>query len=86
LRQLLSQYDKLDAQEQEIHTRRARAIEKDGPESPKLKKFDADLDGVAKDRQKLQAREKELRDLALKAMVPNAAPAPVAPAGEAGTR
>jgi hypothetical protein len=86
LRQLLSQYDKLDAQEQEIHSRRARAIEKDGPESPKLKKFDADLDGVAKDRQKLQAREKELRDLALKAMVPNAAPAPVAPAGEAGTR
>jgi hypothetical protein len=68
LRQVLSQYDKLDAEEQLIKGRLDREIEKNGPESDKVKKFDADLKKVAKDREKLVAKEKALRELALKAM------------------
>ncbi len=68
LRQVLSQYDKLDSEEQLIKGRLDREIEKNGPESEKVKKFDADLKKVAKDRAKLVAKEKELRELALKAM------------------
>ncbi|MBL8752605.1 MAG: hypothetical protein JNK15_04835, partial [Planctomycetes bacterium] len=68
LRQLLSQYDKLDAEEQLVKGRLDKEIEKNGPESEKAKKFDADLQKLAKERAKLGVREKELRDLALKAM------------------
>jgi hypothetical protein len=68
LRQVLGQFDKLDAEEQLIKSRLDREIEKNGPESPKVKKFEDDLKKVAKDREKLVAREKDLRDLALKTM------------------
>lgn len=68
LRQLLSQFDKLDAEEQLVKGRLDKEIEKNGPESAKVKKFEADLAKLGKDREKLVAREKELRDLALKAM------------------
>ena len=70
LRQLLSQYDKLDAEEQLIRGRLDKEIEKNGPDSPKVKKFEADLLKVAKEREQLAAKEKELRDLALREMPP----------------
>lgn len=68
LRQVLGQYDKIDAQEQTVKARIDKEIEKHGPESPKLKKLDGDLEKLARQREKLVAKEKELRDLALKAM------------------
>lgn len=76
LRQVLSQYDKLDAREQEIRARIEKETVKNGPESPKLKKFDQDLADLEKDRKKQGDREKELRDLALKAMPSSKAGAP----------
>jgi len=68
LRQVLGQYDRLDAKEQEVKARIDREIEKNGPKSPKLRKLDSDLEKVAKEREKLGKRERELRDLALLAM------------------
>lgn len=68
LRQLLSQFDRLDAEEQLVKSKLDKEIEKNGPESPKVKKLEADLAKVGKDREKLVLREKELRDLALKTM------------------
>lgn len=68
LRQLLSQYDKLDIEEQQVKTRMDREIEKNGPRSAKLKDFEADLVKVEKTRTKLRQKEKELRELALRAM------------------
>lgn len=82
LRQVLSQYDKLDEEEHLTKSRLDKEIEKNGPESERVKKFEADLAKNKKERDKLGAREKELRDLALKAMpskprnAPAAAPAP----------
>lgn len=68
LRQLLSQYDKLDEEEKMFRGRLDKEIEKNGPDSPKVKKFEADLLKVAQEREKLGAKEKALRDLALKGM------------------
>lgn len=68
LRQVLGQFDKLDAEEQLVKGRLDKEIEKNGPESDKVKKFEADLQKLGKEREKLVAREKELRELALKAM------------------
>jgi hypothetical protein len=68
LRQLLGQYDKLDIDEQAIKVRIDKETEKNGPRSPRLKDFDADLAKVEKARTKLRAREKELRELALRDM------------------
>ncbi|HEX5054762.1 MAG TPA: hypothetical protein VFZ65_23500 [Planctomycetota bacterium] len=68
LRQLLGQYDKLDEQELQLKGRMAREGEKNGPSSPKLKKLEADLAKIGKERDRLGAREKELRDLALEHM------------------
>ena len=67
LRKLLSQYDKLDAQEDLVRARIDKEIEKNGPKSRKLKKFDKDLAKLAKEREKLRQDERDLRDLALKA-------------------
>ncbi len=69
LRKILSQYDKIDAQEDLIRSRIDKEIEKNGPKSRKLAKFNKQLDKVTKEREKLRAKEKELRDLALKAPV-----------------
>lgn len=66
LRGLLSQFDTLDAKELEIKARMDREIEKRGPSSPRLRKYQEDLEEVARDREQLIAREKELRDLALR--------------------
>lgn len=68
LRQLLSQFDKLDAEEQLVKGRLDKEIEKNGPGSAKVRKLEADLQEVGRKRDKLQARERELRDLALKTM------------------
>lgn len=97
MRQLLSQYDKLDIDEQAIKVRIDKETEKNGPRSPRLKDFDADLAKVEKARTKLRAREKELRELALRDMpLPDkqskakaaapAAPAPASPAAPAGAK
>jgi hypothetical protein len=74
LRQVLGQYDALDAKEAAVKGRIDTEIEKNGPESPKLKNLEADLHKMAKERAVLAAKEKELRDLALKTMPPTAAP------------
>src|SRR5262249_49340841 len=74
LRQVLSQYDKFDGNEQEIRSRIERETVKNGPESPKLKKLDEELAERDAKRKKLAAREKELRELAWKTMKPAAAP------------
>jgi hypothetical protein len=74
LRQVLGQYDMIDAKEQAVKARIDGEIEKNGPESPKLKALDADLKKLGKERAALAAKEKELRDLALKTMPPAAAP------------
>ncbi|MFY9342903.1 MAG: hypothetical protein WAT39_10465 [Planctomycetota bacterium] len=73
LRQVLGQFDKLDAEEQLVKGRLDREIEKNGPDSPKVKKLQGDLEKVGKERAQLVAKEKELRDLALKAMPATAA-------------
>lgn len=70
LRQILGQYDRIDAQEQEVRARIEKETIKNGPESPKLKKLDDDLAKLDEKRKELAAKEKELRDLALKAMTP----------------
>jgi hypothetical protein len=76
MRQVLGQYDKLDIDEKQVKARMDKEIEKNGPESDKLKKFDAELAKIAKEREKLTQRTKELRELALKSMPPqSAAPA-----------
>ncbi|MEZ6036607.1 MAG: hypothetical protein R3F29_03950 [Planctomycetota bacterium] len=77
LRKLLSQYDKLDAEEQLVRGRIDEEIERNGPKSNKLKKFDKQLEKVAKERDKLRKQEQELRDLALRP--PVEAPAEGAP-------
>ena len=67
LRKLLDQFDKLDQEEQLVRSRIDREIQKNGPKSKKLHKFDAQLAKVAEKRKKLLKKEKDLRDLALKA-------------------
>lgn len=74
LRQVLGQYDMIDAKEVAVKGRIDTEIEKNGPESPKLKPLEADLHKLAKERAVLAAKEKELRELALKAMPATAAP------------
>ena len=69
LRKILGSYDKLDAAEQLIRSRIDKEIEKNGPKSRKLAKFDKDLAKCAKQRKELRKKEAELRDLALKAPV-----------------
>ena len=66
LRQILGQYDKIDAQEQELRGRIEKETVKNGPESPKLKKFDEDLQKLDDKRKDLAKKEKDLRDLAMK--------------------
>ncbi len=65
LRQLLSQYDRYDLDEQLAKTRIDKETEKNGPRSPKLATYEADLVRIEKARAKLAAKEKELRELAL---------------------
>jgi hypothetical protein len=76
LRQVLGQFDRIDGEEVGLKGRLDKEIEKHGPESPKIKKLEAELAKCAKDREKLVARLGELRELALKTMPPtSSAPA-----------
>jgi hypothetical protein len=68
LRQVLGQFDKLDAEEALVKGRLDKEVEKNGLASDKVRNFEADLLKLGKEREKLLAREKALRDLALKAM------------------
>jgi hypothetical protein len=65
MRSLLNQFDRIDNRANEIKARIDREIEKRGPESKRLKKLEAQLAKLEKERVKLLEREKEIRDLAL---------------------
>ena len=80
MRQLLSQFDKQDGLEQEVKTRLDKEFEKNGPDSPRVKKLEADLAKLGKERQALVAKEKALRSLARKTLQAPPAEA-AAPAG-----
>lgn len=83
LRTLLAQFDKVDNLELDIKARMDRESEKHGPDSDKVKAFEADLAALAKERQGLFAREKKIRALALKEVNPEKAN-PEKPAQPAG--
>lgn len=72
LRVLLSQLDKVDGNELEVKGRIDREIEKQGPKSPKLKPMEAELAKLQKERERLLARERELRQLAFRQPAPAA--------------
>lgn len=65
LRALLSQYDKVDALEQDVGARLDRAIDKHGPDSSQARKLQHDLDELQQEREELVAKEQKLRALAL---------------------
>lgn len=69
LRKVLGKYDKIDAEEDLIRSRIDKEIEKNGPKSKKLAKFNKQLAKVNKERMELRKQEQELRDLALRAAV-----------------
>jgi hypothetical protein len=75
LRAVLGQYDMLDGLEKDVKERIDREIEKNGLESPKLKKLDGELQALAKRRAEQNAKEKKLRALALKELQAPAAEA-----------
>lgn len=66
LRALLSQYDKVDAMELEVKARIDKEIDKNGPDSPRLKRYEQDLAKLQQERAMLVQKEKQLRALALK--------------------
>lgn len=82
LRGLLGQYDTIDTKESDVRARIDKEIEKNGPESDKLPKYDADLKKITSERQELLAREQKLRNLALKSLN-ETVPVPMAVPGEA---
>lgn len=65
LRALLSQFDSVDALAKELKARMDRELDKRGPDSPKLKQMQDDLDELGEKRQKLLDEEKKLRELPL---------------------
>jgi len=65
MRALLSQFDRIDGREGEIKARIDREIEKRGPDSERLRKYEADLKKLDDERKKLVEREREIRALAL---------------------
>ncbi|MBK8099373.1 MAG: hypothetical protein IPK26_19875 [Planctomycetes bacterium] len=64
LRSILSQYDKIDNMEQDIKARMDKEIDKKGPDSDKLARFEQQLAKLAEERQELLGREEKLRALA----------------------
>ncbi|MCY2956175.1 MAG: hypothetical protein NT107_03970 [Planctomycetota bacterium] len=87
MRSILSQFDKLDGMEDEIHARIDHEIEKRGLESDKLPKFKQELVKLAKERQQLIVRERALRELAMKDLLtgkPEADSKPKAKGANAG--
>jgi hypothetical protein len=69
LRGMLSQFDKLDAAEDQLKARIDRAAERHGPDADQLAQDEHDLKRVAKDRQRLIDHEKAVRALALKTLI-----------------
>ena len=65
LRALLNQFDKVDSREEEIKGRIDQEIEKRGPGSDRIAKYEAELAKLAKEREELFARERKIRALAL---------------------
>lgn len=80
MRALLSKFDTVDAMERELKERIDREIDKRGPQSRRLARMEADLAELHEKREELFAREREIRDLALKAL----AETPAVPAGDGG--
>jgi hypothetical protein len=66
LRGILAQFDRIDERDVELKARLDKEIEKNGPDSDKAKKIEADLAEVASDREKLLAREKGLRAVSMR--------------------
>jgi hypothetical protein len=77
MRALLVQMDRVDNLDLELRARLDREIDKNGPESPKVKKMTKEIDDLKQEREALVAREKALRAKALQLMKP-AAPAKAA--------
>lgn len=71
---LLSQFDRIDNRERDIKGRMDQEAEKRGPDSERLDKYEAELEKLAKEREKLLAREREIRTLALKQLSENPLP------------
>lgn len=63
---LLSQYDHIDTTEELLREKLDKEIEKNGPDSPRARKYEADLAKVQKLRDAADAKEKQIRDLRLK--------------------
>jgi len=66
LRALLSQFDNVDAMERDLKARLDKEVEKNGPESDKAKKYQTEIADLQKDRNKLFAKERQIRTLARK--------------------
>lgn len=62
---LLNAFDTLDARRRELEQRASQELEKRGPKSPKLKAIQRDLEELAEERKKLEAREQQVMDLGL---------------------
>jgi hypothetical protein len=73
MRGLLSQFDRIDSREEDLLARLDAELDKNGPDSPKAKKLEADLEKLGKERKELLLREKELRALALRELAEPAA-------------
>jgi len=65
---LFTKFDHCDTMEQTLAERFDDELEKNGPKSLKLAGIKEDLERIRKDREKAIAREKEVRDLDLKAL------------------
>jgi hypothetical protein len=66
LRSVLSQFDRVDAAENDVKSRIDKEIDKHGPRSPRLVKLQADLADLQGERARLHKRADGLRQLALK--------------------
>lgn len=73
MRALLSQFDRVDSSEVELKARMDREIEKRGPDSDKMAKYEAQLAKLQQEREELFEREKKIRALALKDLAEAAA-------------
>lgn len=78
---ILNAYDTLDSRRSELEQRYSQELEKRGPDSPKLKAIQRDLDKIAAEHKALEQREREVMDLGAKVQTAEAAKPAVAPAG-----
>jgi hypothetical protein len=78
LRSLLAQFDRIDSLEQDLRARKNSEVEKHGPRSDRVKKYEADLADLQQERQALLQAEQQVRDLGMKDSSPASPPAAVA--------